>query len=49
MDAFEVDRLRTLAWHHFEAGRFETADILFRRAFELEHAPAVTASSEVVL
>lgn len=49
MDAFEAARLRTIAWTHFDEGRFETADILFRRAFELEHAPAVTASSEVVL
>ena len=46
MDAFT---LRERAWYHLELGNFETADRLFARAFELEHAPAVTASTEVVL
>lgn len=46
MDAYQ---LRERAWEHVGLGSFETADLLMRRAFELEHAPAVTASSEVVL
>lgn len=42
-------RLRRLAWEHIEQDRFEVADLLFRRAFELEHTPTLTRCTEVIL
>jgi hypothetical protein len=41
--------LRERAWEDVALGNFETADLLMRRAFELEHAPAEATSTEVVL
>lgn len=34
MDAYQ---LRERAWEHFALGNFETAELLFRRAFAVEH------------
>lgn len=42
-------RLRRLAWGHIEYDRYEVADLLFRRAFELEHTPTLVPCSEVIL
>lgn len=46
MDAFT---LRERAWEHVGLGNFETADLLMRRAFELEHAPVESADTAVIL
>lgn len=46
MNAYQ---LRERAWEHVGLGNFETADLLMRRAFELEHAPVVVADTAVIL
>lgn len=46
MDAFT---LRERAWDHVGLGNFETADLLMRRAFELEHAPVAQPDTAVIL
>ena len=45
MDAYT---LRERAWHHFELGNFDTANLLFGRARELEVA-APAADTAVIL
>ncbi|MHB9004439.1 MAG: hypothetical protein ACYC6C_10315 [Coriobacteriia bacterium] len=42
-------RLRRLAWGHIECDRFDVADLLFRRAFELEHTPTLVVDTRVIL
>lgn len=46
MDAYT---LRERAWFHVELGNFDTADLLIRRAFEIDHAPVEVADGSVIL